>query len=340
MSKWNYRERNRRATIAWQAVALAILLLPVTAPLARGQFSVTVSIMLNSQVSADELNQEGPASSVAPEKPRAAEAPTAPVPPEAPVQAVEPQSASVDATPLAPTDNAAVVTVQDIAPQPTTNDQTSSSSLQPKETQLSVEPGATLLRADRPAWISNEIDLKSATHRFVVSSFPTARESEIDSNLDLCLEEAARSYANQLLNDEQAGDMLAAHLSSAFVRTNLLDDRTSYLAELSTTGGAMFQKWVMVEVTKEQQEQIRTWYHEQIQRKRLIPLAVGLTGFVVLIGAGNLLFRRSAGKSQQSSMMKVVGKSPAATCCGKRGGWGYAFAIVIAIVVAALVKAG
>ncbi|MFO0944256.1 MAG: hypothetical protein U0930_26400 [Pirellulales bacterium] len=100
----------------------------------------------------------------------------------------------------------------------------------------------------------------------------------------------------------------------------------------------MFQKWVRVEVTKEQQEQMRTWYQEQVQRRRMIPLAIGLAGLVALVGAGNLIFRRSASKSHQSPMMKIVDNAPVKSCCGKRGGWGYAFAIAVAIVVAALVK--
>ncbi|MFO0944257.1 MAG: hypothetical protein U0930_26405 [Pirellulales bacterium] len=273
MSKWNSGERNRRASVAWQAVAIAILLLPITAPLARGQFLVTVSIVLSSQVAADDPTQDEPTAKPveAPNEQQTAvaEAPPAPVPPVAPSEpAIEKPAiqesahgqkidAAVVATPSVPEatkvevgQQEAVITAGQSAESkslsepttapkptpeanPTVNDKSDTRAQQPKETQLSVEPGATLLPTDRPAWISQEMDLKSATHRFVVSSFPTARESEVDSNLDACLEEAARSYVSQLLNDDSAGELLDRHLSAlTFVRTNLLDDKTTYLAEL------------------------------------------------------------------------------------------------------------
>ncbi len=357
MTSWNNdRKCSRPASIAWQAVALALLLLPVTAPLANAQVTLSISILFptqrDDQPAQDTPAQDTPAAAPAPEQsPQPAQEPTAPT---SPAPAVEPSSSASAVS----NSNASAPTVTPTAEVQTQaqTDQTSAQSpttpeLAPKaesetkpndvvppnqEKQLSVEPGATLLPADRPDWISKELDLKSATHRFVVSSFPTARESDIDSNLDACLEEATSNYVNQLLGDDRAGYLLAAHLSAAFVRTNLLDEKTAYVAELSTTGGAMFQKWVMVEVTKEQQEQIRTWYQERLQRQRIIPLGIGLAGFVAFVGACNLFFRRSASKSQQSPMLKVIGNPTTSACCGKRGGWGYLVAIAVAIGIAAM----
>lgn len=361
MTSWNNdRKCYRHASIAWQAVALALLLLPITAPMANAQITLSISILFPTQVddqpAQDTPAQDTPATAPAPEQPpQPAQEPTAPT---SPASAAEPSSSATAASntntsapTVAPTaevqaqaqadqTSAQSPTTPELAPQaaPQANSDSKPNDAVPpnQEKQLSVEPGATLLPSDRPDWISKELDLKSATHRFVVSSFPTARESDIDSNLDACLEEATSNYVNQLLGDDRAGQLLAAQLNAAFVRTNLLDDKTTYVAELSTTGGAMFQKWVMVEVTKEQQEQIRTWYQERLQRQRIIPLGIGLAGLVAFVGACNLFFRRSASKSQQSPMLKVIGNPTSSACCGKRGGWGYLVAIAIAIGVAAM----
>lgn len=326
MCEWNKsKECCRRVSFAWQAFALALLLLPVMATLANGQLTVTVTIFLTSHIDDDQAVSQTQAT----------------------------QTSGADHLQVQETSQAEVTNLSETQPQTqppaeepesdaTTNkapanDDSPLACPGPVETQLSVEPTATLLPADRPGWITHEMDLKSSTHSFVVSSFPTARSNDVDSNLDACLEEATREYVNQLLGDDRAGALLAPHLSSAFVRTNLVDDKTAYVAELSTTGGVMFQKWVQVEVTKEQQEQIRTWYQQQIQRQRMLPLGIGLGGLLGFVSVCNLYFRRSAKKSQQQPVLPMVNQTESNGCCGKRGSWGYAIAIAVAIAVAAVV---
>ncbi len=36
----------------------------------------------------------------------------------------------------------------------------------------------------------------------------------------------------------------------------------------------------MVEISPEQQELLKTWYQERIQRERIVPLAVAFVGFL------------------------------------------------------------
>lgn len=209
-------------------------------------------------------------------------------------------------------------------------------STQPFETVLSVQPFSSSLPADRPSWITREPDYHSSTHSFVVGSIQSSRKGEVEDYLDVALEESVRSYANQLIGDDHAGELLSARLTAAFVRTNLLDDDSCYSAEVVTNSGLQHRKWVMVEITKEQQEVIRTWYQEQIQRRRVGPLAVVFLSILGMVGVSNLVLRRSAGRHSQTSAMQVKAMDVPTSKC-KRSGWGYVVAIAVAIATACFV---
>jgi hypothetical protein len=279
--------------------------------------------------------QEGPASAVV-DQPSLVEPPTAEPPAEEPSGAAseiatpEPLAEVVD-LPQSPAGE---------SPEPAKQDTTSNVSpapTPPLEQELSVAPGKTLLPDDRPNWITLEPDYSTDTHRLVVSSIPTARRDDTESNLDAPLEEALRNYVCEQFDDEHAGRLLENRLSAAFIRTNLIDDKLSYTAELSTSGGEMYQKWVMVEVTKEQRQQLQTWYREQVQRERILPLGVGVVGLLGLIGLLNLGFRKVSRNKPTIQPLKVaqvdeVVNSP--ICCSKKSKWGLAFVIAIAIAVA------
>ena len=205
----------------------------------------------------------------------------------------------------------------------------------PVEQPLSVAPSKTLLPEDRPSWITTEPDYYSETHRFVVASIPTATRDQLNANLDAPLVESLRDYVIRQMRDDRAGELLAEKLSPEFIRSNLMDDKLSYVAELSTTGGSMFQQWVMVEVTPALQEQLQTWYRERIQRERMAPLALALLGVITLIGAGNLVFKRSARKTiDQSIQLPVVQVSKKKRCCDWNCSWGVVVATIVAIVAA------
>lgn len=360
MCECNEMQTGNRRNILTACLALLLLASPVALPWANGQFSLTLTVLVQTQP--DDPAKEAPpvepaaptddgAKSPAPnaEVPKAPETPEATAPqvtaiPEAPAVAevtaiAAPEATSTPAaatTPTATQDNTTQESSNTTSSgEVTAPPQSSTASVPEVERRLSVEPSNSLLPADRPSWIGSEPDFKSSTHRFVVASIPTAREDEVDINLDASLVEALSSYAIEQLGDDRAGQLLASHLSSAFIRTNYIDDKTSYTAELSTTGGSMYQKWVMVEISPEQQELLKTWYQERIQRERIVPLAVAFVGFLGLVGITNLWFRRSASRNPQAPMMQVIQPAAKGGCCGKRGGWGYAVAIAIAIAVAA-----
>ncbi len=351
MCECNEVQLSNRRNILTACLALILLASPVALPWANGQFSLTLTVLVQTQTD-DPAKEAPPVEPTAPSEPATpvdegakSPAPTAEAPkaPETPELAAPQVTASPEASAVA--EVTAITTTQDNTTQESSNTtsigevtapkQSSTESAPAGERRLSVEPSSSLLPADRPSWIGSEPDFKSSTHRFVVASIPTAREDEVDVNLDASLVEALSSYVVEQLGDDRAGYLLASHLSSAFIRTNYVDDKTSYTAELSTTGGSMYQKWVMVEISPEQQELLKTWYQERIQRERIVPLAVAFVGFLGLVGITNLWFRRSASRNPQAPMMQVIQPVAKSGCCGKRGGWGYAVAIAVIIAIAA-----
>lgn len=157
---------------------------------------------------------------------------------------------------------------------------------------LSVEPSSQLLPKDRPSWIETDPDTESEVHRFVVASIPTSLKSELDSNLDATLVAAIKNYVNQQFGPD-SDQMLHERLTAAFIQTNLVDENKTYVAEMQTGDGPLFQKWVMIEVTPEQRNQIRLWINQQLQRQRVLPLGLWIGGLLSLVGISHLFLRRN-----------------------------------------------
>jgi hypothetical protein len=341
-------------------LAFLVLLSPLSVQLANGQVSVTITILINAVV------DEPLTATTEPTDPPPAEAAAAEQTPNAAAEqtsvdepvGTQPESSSTESPQELPAASgtttqetresgdasAPLAEVVEISAESSISESSGPAAPQqptpPLEQPLSVGPVRPLIPEDRPNWIMLEPDYSADIHRFVVSSIPTTRESDVDANLDAPLEEALRSYVAEQFTDDRAGEMLTGRLSAAFIRTNLVDDQLSYTAELSTTSGGMFQKWVMVEVSGEQREQLQTWYREQVQRERILPLGLGVAGLLSVVGLLNVVFRKAAGKTPvqaaaQPLQLAVV--EPEATkkaCCSKKGRLGLAVAIAIAIAAA------
>ena len=160
---------------------------------------------------------------------------------------------------------------------------------------LSVEPGLRpILPADRPAWVGAAPDYSSAQHYLYVGSLPTTDESEADEALDAPLIAAVRNYIDQEVVNE-LGAASNMPIDAQFIRRNLIDDPSGHMCELSTSQGAMFQKWVAVRVTPEQREQFARWHTEASQRKRLTPLGLGLVSVLALVSLSHMVLRRRHG---------------------------------------------
>lgn len=187
---------------------------------------------------------------------------------------------------------------------------------------LSVEPTSQMLPKDRPGWIDSDPDFKSPTHQFIVASIPTAVKSELDSNLDATLVAALKNYLSQQMG-EDAGPLLEPRLTPAFIRTNFVDETKSYVAEMATGEGPLFQKWVMVEVTPQQREQLKLWHSEQIQRQRVLPLGLGLAGLLTAIGITHFVLKRRGAQTgnrdaaQSKGLNQALESPPMATRCGR-----------------------
>lgn len=204
---------------------------------------------------------------------------------------------------------------------------------------LSVEPTSQMLPKDRPSWIDMEPDYESEVHRFVVASIPTALKKEVDSNLEATLVEALKSYVGQQFGAD-ADQLIHDRLTATFIQTNLVDEKKSYVAELQTGEGPLFQKWVMVEITPEQRGQLRLWVSQQIQRQRVLPLGIVLFGLLATVGLTHMLLRRQsklpdnlkATQIQPANPVQPVasqGKTCRVSRCGK-------FGVITALAVAVL----
>jgi hypothetical protein len=168
---------------------------------------------------------------------------------------------------------------------------------------LSVEPTRQLLPRDRPEWISAQPDYQSDVHQFVVASIPTSDQSEVEASLDAALVEHLDAYLREMFSQASGAGADLEQLPSEFIRTNLIDDSKSYLAPIETASGPLYQKWVMVQVTPEQRAYLQGWYGQQIQRKRLVPLGIGLTALLTCIGLSSLILKRHSGQTKEVSPM-------------------------------------
>jgi hypothetical protein len=290
-------------------LALVALLCPIGAGMAWGQTSLSITVLLVSC-------QDDPDDKVKPT---------------AEVQSFDQESSTADTSEKSSHSSAANAQEIQGESQPTVE----------LEKQLSVRPLSSLLPADRPAWITDEADYSGSTHLLVVASVPTTRESDLDANLNASLEESVRSYIEEQWKDGYASEKLRHKLSAEFIRKNFLDNKHVYVAQLETSSGPMFQKWVRLEITDKQREQLQHWYRERVQRDRLIPVGVLVGGLAGFLGICHLTLRRMASKATDTDQRPEV--SPAAVskklaCCGKKARFGYLFAIAVAIIVASFIS--
>lgn len=157
--------------------------------------------------------------------------------------------------------------------------------------ELSVRPKAQmLLPENRPAWIGAAPDLSTSQHRLFVGSFPMATPDEAEGALDEPLVAAVRSYLDEtLFNDYKAYKL---HVSADFIRKNMLDTSTEFMAQLSTREGPMYQKWVVLEITPEHRKHFVEELRQVQQVERMKVLGVGLLGILGVTGLANVAFNR------------------------------------------------
>lgn len=161
--------------------------------------------------------------------------------------------------------------------------------------ELSVEPGSQpILPANRPAWIGADPDYTGDIHRLYVGSTAVSEREEVDSALDFALITAVNRYLEDkvLQKGGSASDLL---LDASYIRRNLINEAHGCVLELSTSSGPMYQKWVTIEITPEQREQLQQRYREALQRQRMVPLGTGLAGILGLVGLSHLILRSRHG---------------------------------------------
>lgn len=159
---------------------------------------------------------------------------------------------------------------------------------------LSIEPGVRMLPEDRPAWVGAAPDYSAAIHHLYVGSLPTSSQSDIDESLDAPLVEAVRTYIDQeVVNERNAS--INMPIDAKFIRRNLIDEPSGFVCEISTSQGAMFQKWVAVHITPEQRKLFAKWHTEASQRSRLAPIGLGLVSILALVSLSHVVLRRRHG---------------------------------------------
>lgn len=170
------------------------------------------------------------------------------------------------------------------------------------QVELSVEPGSPsalpgskpLLPENRPAWVGANPDYSGKNHRLFVGSLPMAKQSEADRGLDEPMMAAFNAYLDDhLLGSGDASQQLG--LDDNFIRRNLINDPIGYMAEITTSEGPMYQKWVTLEVTPAQQKQLKKMHQEAVQLQRIKPLALGLLGLLGFVGVAHMTMKRKKG---------------------------------------------
>ncbi|MEZ6135584.1 MAG: hypothetical protein R3C53_11810 [Pirellulaceae bacterium] len=213
--------------------------------------------------------------------------------------------------------------------------------------ELSVEPGSRpLLPDDLPAWTTAAPDFSSSTHYFVVSSLPTSTLDEVDEALDEPLLAAVEDYIeHQLVHEDYASFDMRSQITVDYIRRNLINEPAGYVAELSTSNGPMYQKWVSVSVSQPQQQQFRSWYRAAQQRKRMVPLAVGLLALLAGVSVMHLVLRRVSASSLTGSgkftamtggeprLQLPVAQPMRRRCCSKLGSLAMLAAITVGILI-------
>lgn len=198
---------------------------------------------------------------------------------------------------------------------------------------LSVQPGSQpLLPADRPAWVGAPADYTGKTHRMFIGSLPTPDEERAD----LSLNEPLVATVNEYIDSEVIGVRGAAEkiaINAEYIRKNLVTDNDGYLLELNTSSGAMYQKWVSLEVTPEQRAQLESWHNEAIQRERLKTLGAGLAAILALVGLSHLTLRSRHGSPKLKPLTTQAMISSEEPVANRGRGFGLSALAVLACVV-------
>lgn len=206
--------------------------------------------------------------------------------------------------------------------------------------ELSVAPDSKpLLPRDRPAWVGDAPDLSSNTHRLFVGSYPTLKPEEADAALDDPLVASVNGYIDEYVLKNGGAEKLG--LKADWIRGKLVDRTTDYLAELSTSQGPMYQKWVVVQISPENRHQLLEQYRQVEQVHRLVALGLGVTGLMTLTGLANVAFKRRrrrydglANSNLLPGIYPLAAKSqpPVLKRTGHRTGWGLlGFAVLMVV---------
>jgi hypothetical protein len=196
--------------------------------------------------------------------------------------------------------------------------------------ELSVPPVTQpLLPADRPAWVGAAPDLSNFHHRLFIGSYPVQSAVDVDAALDEPMLAAVYAYLDEQVFFEK-GPAGHVELDAGYIRRNLLQPGVEYVAELATSEGPLYQKWVILEITPEHRLHFQNLYRQAEQRKRLGWLGGAAALLITTVGVANWGFRRRSRRYVQTQappqgILPVLQAEPAAAnnCCGRsRTGWG------------------
>lgn len=193
-----------------------------------------------------------------------------------------------------PTPQAEVEFADDMPTDPLAPLEAAADNSQPSPKELSVEPGNDPLQPKSlaPKWIAATPQLDGETHTLVVASMASSKRVRVEKELDMPLCRTVIDYVNNDLADGDTTVDLSRYVTADFIRKNLIDVPEGYVEEISTSKGPMFQKWVQVNITPEQQAQLKRWHTEAVQAKRLPPIGIALAGLLGLIGVTHVVLRR------------------------------------------------
>lgn len=184
--------------------------------------------------------------------------------------------------------------------------------------ELSVEPVLETrpkLPADRPAWVGASNDTSERVHRLYVASFTADNREAVegDEMLDEPMVAAVRRYLDETVFPGEGA--LKLPITAEFVRQNLLDKSTSYVAAMTTQSGTEYQKWVVLQVTPDQRAYLGGQLREHKQRERMATLGVVLVSVLIMTGLANVLLVRRRRRYPDSltpiTMAIMPGNGPA-----------------------------
>ncbi len=174
--------------------------------------------------------------------------------------------------------------------------------------ELSVEPQSKpLLPEKRPAWVGASPDLSTSQHRLFVGSIPAIHAEDTDALLDDPMVAAVNGYIDEVVI-KKFNVAQELQITPAYIRTHLLDQSADFMAELTTSSGPMYQKWVVLQITPNDRKEFMTMYRDWEQRRRLVGLGLGVLGLLGLTGIANLGFRRFSGSKQNVNKPKTPGQ--------------------------------